>query len=90
MEELRVWPGEMSRKETCRQNKRCDNKVGYRVREDGEFYFKQSTRTTLTTELKIKTKHTSKSTKTPKLLEYLYNLVLENNIQSLKQISVLL
>ena len=27
--------------------------------------------------------------KTPKLLEYLYNLVLENNIQSLKQISVL-
>ena len=41
-------------------------------------------------ELKIKTKHTSKSTKTPKLLEYLYNLVLENNIQSLKQISVLL
>ena len=64
--------------------------MGYRVREDGEFYFKQSTRTTLTTELKIKTKHTSKSTKTTKLLEYLYNLVLENNIQSLKQISVLL
>lgn len=28
--------------------------------------------------------------KTPKLLEYLYNLVWENNIQSLKQISVLL
>lgn len=27
--------------------------------------------------------------KTLKLLEYLYNLVLENNIQSLKQISVL-
>lgn len=28
--------------------------------------------------------------KTPELLEYLYNLVLGNNIQSLKQISVLL
>lgn len=28
--------------------------------------------------------------KTPELLEYLHNLVLENNIQSLKQISVLL
>lgn len=38
--ELRVEPGEMSRKQTCRYNKWHDNKMGYRVREGVEFYFK--------------------------------------------------